>query len=102
MLLCIFFKPTVNELKGLYLLILDVHRYSVVSVFSMQSGRRDEDHEYGEAAQDHPHHSEPNGRPPRFQCESKTMFKMGFPLFGVCFHVGRICRISREIGFLLG
>ncbi len=34
-----------------------------------QSGRRDEDHEYGEAAQDDPHHSEPDGRPPRFQCE---------------------------------
>lgn len=101
MLLRISFKPTVNEFMELYLLILDVHRYSVVSVFSLQSGRRDEDHEYGEAAQDHPHHSEPNGRPPRFQCESKAKFRTCSCSLE-CFHVGRICRKSPEIGFLLG
>lgn len=38
---------------------------------SVQGGRRDEDHEYREAAQDYPHYSEPDGRPPGFQCESK-------------------------------
>lgn len=37
----------------------------------VQGGRRDEDHEYGEAAQDDPDYSEPDGRPPGFQCESK-------------------------------
>lgn len=37
----------------------------------MQGRRGDEDHEHGEAAQDDPHHSEPDGRPPGFQCESK-------------------------------
>lgn len=36
---------------------------------STQSGRRNEDHEYREAAQDYPHYSEPDGRAPRFQCE---------------------------------
>lgn len=39
---------------------------------STQSGRCNEDHEYREAAQDHPHYSEPDGRPPRFQCEFKV------------------------------
>lgn len=48
----------------------------------MQSGRRDEDHEYREAAQDHPHHSEPDGRPPRFQRESQAKFKNEKLLFG--------------------
>lgn len=39
---------------------------------SAQSGRRNEDHEYREVAQDDPHYSEPDGRPPRFQCESEV------------------------------
>lgn len=39
---------------------------------STQSGRCNEDHEYREAAQDHPHYSEPDGRPPWFQCEFKV------------------------------
>lgn len=38
---------------------------------SLQSGWCHEDHDYREAAQDYPHYSEPNGRPPRFQCELK-------------------------------
>lgn len=48
----------------------------------VQGGRRDEDHEYGEAAQDHPHYSEPDGRPPGFQCESKgeASHRSGLPL----------------------
>lgn len=39
---------------------------------STQSGRRNEDHEYREAAEDYPHYSEPDGRPSRFQCEFKV------------------------------
>ena len=39
---------------------------------SAQSGRRNEDPEYREAAEDDPHYSEPDGRPPRFQCEFKV------------------------------
>lgn len=39
---------------------------------STQSGRRNEDYEYREAAQDDPHYSEPDGCPPRFQCESEV------------------------------
>lgn len=39
---------------------------------STQSGRRNEDHEHREAAEDYPHYSEPDGRPSRFQCEFKV------------------------------
>lgn len=81
------FKP---QLIVLYVLILSVPPSVITQscLFSLQSGWRDEDHEYGEAAKDHPHHSEPDGRAPRFQREFEAEFQT--------FRRSSVSRISGE------